>query len=563
MAMDVSLLIEIVLKVVGGLGLFLLGMKHMSEGMQTIAGDGLRKMISAVTGNRFLACGVGVLVTCLVQSSSITTVLVVGLVNSSFMTLTQAIGVIMGANIGTTITGWILVLNVGKYGLPLLGTAALAYLFSRRDRVRYAAMAVMGIGMVFFGLELMSGGFRPLRTMPAFVEWFHRFSADSYVGVLQCALAGCVLTMIVQSSSATLGITIGLAEAGMIPYSTAAALVIGENVGTTITALLASIGATTNARRAAYSHTIFNLTGVLWITTIFGFYMIFMRWVLGGMDFDQMTLEAGVESYPHMRIGIAATHTVFNVVNTALFLPLFPLLTRLVIYLVPEKTEKEAAHLRYLNVRMLDAPVMAIQQSGAEIGRMAETVERMMGWLGEGLFGEEDPARDKQLFQQEELLDVVQKEVVEFLSNLIAASIPHRITEESRRQLRMADEYESISDYVAGVMKLRLKLRKSGHEISAEGVNDLRRLHTAVDAFIKNVNIAVIDGTAQQEAMQKELHAEGKAITRLIKNVRACHLERVENGQVAPLKSLAYTDMISGYRKIKDHGVNIIETYAD
>ncbi len=561
--MDVALLMEILMKVVGGLGLFLLGMKYMSEGMQTVAGEGLRKLISAVTGNRFMACLVGIVTTCLVQSSSITTVMVVGLVNSSFMTLNQAIGVIMGANIGTTITGWILVLNIGRYGLPILGSAALFYLFSRRDRLRYAAMAVMGVGMIFFGLELMSNGFKPLRTMPAFVEWFHLFQADSYFGVLKCAFIGCVMTLIVQSSSATLGITIGLAEAGMIPYPTAAALVMGENVGTTITALLASIGGTTNARRAAWSHSIFNLTGVVWVTAIFGFYMVFVRWMLGGMDFDLVAVVDGEQTFPHIRAGIAATHTFFNVINTALFLPLFPLLAKLVTVLVPEAKEKETPHLTYLNVRMLDAPVMAIQQSKSEIGRMADAVEAMSGWLRDGLFGEPDPVRDKKLFHREEILDVVQKEVVEFLSNLISSSIPHRVTVESRRQLRMADEYESISDYMAGILKLKGKLNKSGLQISESGNRELQQLHDAVDVFLQHVNAAVRNDSASNAQVQQDLHAEGKGVTRLVKAFRASHLRRVESGEVTPLKSLIYTDMLSGYRKIRDHGLNIIETYAD
>lgn len=561
--MDLALLMEILMKVVGGLGLFLLGMKYMSEGMQTVAGEGLRKMISAVTNNRFMACLMGIVTTCLVQSSSITTVMVVGLVNSGFMTLKQAIGVIMGANIGTTITGWILVLKIGKYGLPMLGVAALFFLFSRRDRLRYAAMAIMGIGMIFFGLELMSNGFKPLRTMPTFVEWFHLFQADSYFGVLKCALIGLIMTMIVQSSSATLGITIGLAEAGMIPYPTAAALVIGENVGTTITALLASIGGTTNARRAAFSHAIFNLTGVIWVTAIFGFYIVFIRWLMGGMDFDLMTVVAGEQTFPHIRAGIAASHTVFNVINTAVFLPLFPLLVKIVTTVIPEAKLKETPHLTYLNVRMLDAPVMAIQQSKAEIGRMADAVEKMSGWLRDGLFGEPDPVRDKKLFHREEILDVVQKEVVEFLSHLIASSIPQRVTVESRRQLRMADEYESISDYMAGILKLKLKIVKAGMRISEAGNRELQQLHDAVDVFLQHVNAAARDDSASNPQVQQDLHAEGKGITRLVKASRASHLRRVESGEVTPLKSLAYTDMLSGYRKIKDHGLNIIETYAD
>jgi len=238
---------KMILTVIGGLGVFLLGMKNLSEGLQAIAGSGLRRMISWVTDNRFMAIGVGALITMLVQSSSITTVMVVGFVNSGFMTLSQAIGVVMGANVGTTITGWILVLKIGKYGLPIAGAAAFVYLFAKRDRIRYLAMAILGLGLVFFGLEVMKDGFAVVKELPAFELWFQKFSADSYLGVLKCAAVGCILTFFVQSSSATLGITIGLAQLGVIEFETAAALVLGENIGTTITAWLASFGATTNA----------------------------------------------------------------------------------------------------------------------------------------------------------------------------------------------------------------------------------------------------------------------------------------------------------------------------
>ena len=202
-----------------------------------------------------------------------------GFVNSGIMQLSQAVGVIMGANIGTTITGWILVLKIGKYGLPLLGAAAFVYLFSRGDRWRYWAMAIMGIGMVFFGLELMKDACSIIKETPSFADWFQAFQADSYFGVMKCAMVGCILTTLVQSSSATLGITISLAFQGIISYETAAALVLGENIGTTITAYLASLGATTNARRAAYFHVIFNLLGVFWITLVFAWYSEFVIWI--------------------------------------------------------------------------------------------------------------------------------------------------------------------------------------------------------------------------------------------------------------------------------------------
>jgi len=556
---DAALIFDVIMKVVGGLGIFLLGMKNMSEGMQAVAGDRLRRLIGSVTNNRFAACAVGTLVTCMVQSSSVTTVMVVGLVNSSFMTLTQAIGVIMGANIGTTITGWILVLKIGKYGLPMLGVAALIYLFSRKDSLRYTAMTVMGVGMVFFGLELMSGGFKPLRHLPEFVGWFSRFSAESYLGVLKCAAVGCLLTMTVQSSSATLGITIGLAEAGIIPFHTAAALVLGENIGTTITALLASLGANANARRAAVSHTIFNVTGVLWITAMFPLYMRLLDVVVGG-DPGMVLAVDGVDTFPHMRQGIALAHSGFNVVNTLLFLPLLPVLAAIVTRLVPEKKEKEVPHLTFLTVRMLDTPAIGIEQSLKEILRMANGVSKMMDWLKAAITGKErNPERDRKLFHREEVLDTVQREVMEFLSNMLSGSVPHDIMRQTRAQLRIADEYESISDYIVTIAKLDMKLERHDLEISPEGMAEIMDLHERVAEYVKIVTTAV---EKNDRDVLTHARSETEAITRLMKNARRKHLDRMQQGAVTPNKSLIYSDMLTAYRKIGDHALNIAEALA-
>ncbi|MCA9234294.1 MAG: Na/Pi cotransporter family protein, partial [Planctomycetales bacterium] len=331
-------------------------MKSMSDGMQAVAGASMRRMIGAVTNNRYMAALVGTLVTCIVQSSSITTVMVVGFVNSGVMSLAQAVGVIMGANIGTTITGWILVLKIGKYGLPLLGSSAMLYLFSKHERRRYWALALMGVGMVFFGLEVMKDACAIIKDTPEFETWFQRFQADSYFGVLRCAFVGCLLTTLVQSSSATLGITISLASQGVINFPTAAALVLGENIGTTITALLASFGAATNARRAAYFHVIFNMIGVAWITAIFFPYIEFIQWLIDA-DVTKEVLIGGSATYPGTTAAIAATHTVFNVANTLLFLPLAPMIVRGLERFVPQKEFKEKPRLTDLDIRMLETPL--------------------------------------------------------------------------------------------------------------------------------------------------------------------------------------------------------------
>ncbi|MCH8923136.1 MAG: Na/Pi cotransporter family protein [Planctomycetes bacterium] len=544
---------KLLFAVVGGLGIFLLGMKNMSEGLQAIAGNGLRRMISMVTDNRLMATAVGTTVTMLVQSSSITTVMVVGFVNSGFMTLSQAVGVIMGANIGTTITGWVLVLQIGKYGLPIVGAAAFVYLFSKRDRVRFLAMSVMGLGMVFLGLELMKNGFSIVKDLPDFEAWFKTFDAKTYLGVLKCAAVGCVLTFIVQSSSATLGITIGLAQIGVIQFETAAALVMGENVGTTITAWLASFGATTNAKRAAYFHIIFNLVGVFWITAIF-------RWYLPLLEIVVAQIGWLFNFEPDVTFKIASAHTGFNVVNTLIFLPLAPALARLLVRFVPDKPHKETPHLTSLDVRMLETPVIAIEQSRVEIMRMADGCRKMMDWSRQINFSEApDDKAVRDLFHREEVLDVMQDEIVEFMTHLLAGSAPHDIVDEARRQLRMADEYESVSDYITTIVKSHLKLHNSGLQLPQAARDDLAALHDSVSEYIA----LVAKGYEQRRGdVITEAKSQGSAITRRIKELRDQFLVRMSEETFDPQVSVAYNAQLNSYRRVRDHVLNIAEAIA-
>lgn len=557
--MDLSALTQLVFELVGGLGIFLLGMKNMSEGMQAVAGSSLRRLIGSVTGNRFLAIIVGVIVTCVVQSSSITTVMVVGFVNSGVMGLAQAIGVIMGANIGTTITGWILVLKIGKYGLPLLGVAAFVYLFSKGDRWRYWAMAIMGIGMVFFGLELMKDACSIIKETPDFETWFQTFRADSYFGVLKCAMVGCVMTTLVQSSSATLGITISLAFQGVISYETAAALVLGENIGTTITALLASLGATTNARRAAYFHVIFNLAGVLWITFIFSWYIEFIQWLLA-IDVAQPAVIDGKETFPNTTPLIAATHSVFNVANTLLFLPFLPMFVRLLQRVVPAKKFKEKPHLSDLDIRMLETPLLAIEQSRKEIQRMGDGCEKMLGWLAT-LRDQDQPDKElaNRLQQREQVLDSIQDEISVYITNLLSSNIPHAVADEARLQLRMADEYESVSDYIVNLDQFDRKLRRDGHRFSADHRSALSDLNGHLTEYLISINQALAQNNRN---VLVETSPTEKRIKNQVKQLRRAHLEELSGGSIAPLISIAYLATLNAYSRVLNHSQNIAESIS-
>jgi phosphate:Na+ symporter len=557
--MNSAALFQLICEVLGGLGLFLLGMKNMSDGMQAVAGQSLRKMIGAVTSNRLLATIVGTAVTCIVQSSSITTVMVVGFVNSAVMELSQAVGVIMGANIGTTITGWILVLKIGKYGLPMMGGAAIVYLFSQGDRRRYWALSIMGVGMVFFGLELMKDACSIIKETPDFEIWFQRFQADSYLGVLKCAMAGCLLTMLVQSSSATLGITISLAFQGIISYETAAALVLGENIGTTITVLLASLGATTNARRAAYFHVLFNLIGVLWITSIFRWYVEFIPW-LASADLGGSTTGEGLTTYPGTTTAIAATHSVFNIANTILFFPFLPLIVRMLTRLVPDTGFKEKPRLTDLDVRMLETPLLAIEQSHHEIKKMGTGCAKMLDWLLEMREAESpDKALGNRLKHREQVLDTIQDEVVEFVTNLLSGNVPHSVAAEARCQLRMADEYESVSDYIANLDRFDRKLRRDGHRFTEEQRADLAHLHHHQTEYLAAVNRAQ---SLRNRNAWKNTQPLSSRIRDQIKQLRRKHLDDLSQGSIPPVVNVAFLATLNAYARLRDHTDNIAEAVS-
>ncbi len=556
--MDSSLSLDIILRVGGGLGLFLLGMKNMSEGMQAAAGSRLRAMIGAVTNNRFLACGVGFLVTCLIQSSSVTTVMLIGFANAGLMTLAQTIGVILGADVGTTITGWILVLDIGKYGLPLLGFAAIFFLFCKGDKTRSIALLVMGLGMVFFGLEIMKEGFKPLSDMPEFLAWFSKFSPVGYWGIIKCTLVGAGVTAIVQSSSATVGITMGLASQGIIDFETSVALVLGQNIGTTITAYLASIGTIRSARRVAYAHILIKVIGVFVLVILFPWYVTLIRNLLTA-DPNVSVLVNGEETYPSIIKGIAIAHTVFNVILIAAFLPFTKKLANLLTKLMPDSAADETPHLTYLDVRMLNTPALGMEQSRHELLFMSESVHTMMNLLRGSLFADKtDEEARRRIFRREDILDNVQKEVTEFLGKLLAGNVTHNIIIESRGQIRIADEYESISDYIAGILKMQIKLHNNKLLPSPEGRREMLELHDRTMDYLKFVCVSFCERTD----IRAEAVMRSDELTHMVKDFRGRHLERLADGKISPLLSLVVPDMLSAYRRIKDHALNIAEVIA-
>jgi len=557
--MKSAILVDMLFMVVGGLSIFLLGMNNMSNGMQAVAGNKMRQLIGAVTNNRFMALAVGFFVTAVIQSSSVTTVMVVGFVNAQLMTLIQAIGVILGANIGTTITGWILVLKIGKYGLPLLGFAGLYYLFSKNERNRYIARMIMGVGMVFFGLELMKNGFKPIRSEPEFLALFHAFSPASVGGLILCTLTGAVITAIIQSSSASVGIVMGMAVTGVVTFSTSVALILGMNIGTTITALLASLGTNTNAKRTAYAHIFINITGA---ALVLPFFPVFLKTipVIAGVDPGLTTLKNGIETFPHIVRGIAVAHTTFNIFAVLIFVPFVSLIARMLAKVVPDKPFPEQPRLTKLDVRMLDTPMMVIEQSRNEILLMAQTVKRLLADLRTIIHNNEDKGnRIRNIFHEEENMDIIQKEITTFLMDTISGEVPHNLVQEAHSQLRMADEYESMSDYVTNILKLQLKLQNNNLSFSAGDRANILSLHDKVSVYFNLVLTAILE--KHPDAIS-EVRTDGDAIVHHFREIRSRHLQNISGEKTDPLLSVTYMNILNSYRRIKDHIENVAEALA-
>lgn len=539
--------LDVLFKVVGGLGLFLYGMENMSSGMQKIAGDKLKKILAALTTNRIMAILMGIFVTGLAQSSSVSTVMTIGFINASLLTLQQGLGVILGANIGTTITGWLLALNIGKYGLPIVGFAAIAFMFVKGEKSRTRALTVMGFGFIFLGLELMSKGLSPLRTLPEFINLFHSFKADSFFGVVKVAMVGALLTGVVQSSAATLGITITLATQGLIDYPTAVALVLGENVGTTVTALLASLGASSNAKRAAYAHTLINIVGVMWATITFRPYLSILA------HFSDSTVN--------MATAIATAHTMFNIINVILFIPFIGYLAKFLCTIVKDD-DNGVIRVTKLSSLMVTLPNVIIDQTRTEVLTMASNIKEIFFKLEEVYYNPSKlEAYNEEIDAIEEKLDLYEKEVSDANFTILNKGLEASYVEETRGNLITCDEYETISDYLKRVSNSLMRLKKDDLELTQERKETLQKLNHMVFDFFDDINKAY--KTKDRDLFMLSI-SKYTAIKNLYKEARHGHFDKeAQNDETIPAKlSTGYMDILNYYRRATDHVYNIIEHFA-
>ncbi len=530
---------EMLFAFLGGLGIFLFGIKYMGDGLQKSAGDRLRDILDRFTTNPIMGVLAGIFVTVLIQSSSGTTAITVGLVSAGFMTLRQAIGVIMGANIGTTVTAFIIGIDIGAYALPIIAAGSILLFFFKNKKVHNVGQLVFGFGALFYGLELMSGAMKPLRGLEAFHELTLQMSSNPILGVV----VGTLFTVIVQSSSATIGILQGLFGEGLINLDAALPILFGDNIGTTITAILAAIGTSVAARRAAATHVLFNLIG----TTIF---MILLQ------PFTRLILmiQEGMNLNPEMTIAFA--HGIFNTTNTLIQLPFIGALAFIVTKLIPGKdsiVEYKAQHLD---------PIFIEQSPSIALGQAKEEVLRMGKFAVQGLEETNEFLKTKSTkhsataYQLEEAINNLDRKITDYLVLLSTSSLSKVESEEHGNLMDTVRDIERIGDHFENIIELVEYQQANKVKMTNTAMDDLDKMFMLTISTVNNALQALdqSDRTIAEKVVKKE-----EEIDRMERSLRKQHILRITEGSCSGQAGIVFVDIVSNLERIGDHAVNIAE----
>lgn len=534
--------LEISFGILGGLGLFLYGMNLMGNGLQKAAGDKLKRIIELLTSNRFMGVLVGTFVTAIIQSSSATSVMVVGFVNAGIMTLNQAIGVIMGANIGTTVTAQLVSFNLTDFAPVAVGIGMVVYLFDSRKKSKQIAEILIGFGILFIGMEYLKHAVQPLREFEGFRTMLLTFSDNPFLGILM----GFGLTVIVQSSSAAMGILLALASTGMMPLSSALPILYGQNIGTCTTALLSSIGASKNAKRAAVMHLIFNLIG----TFLFAFVL-------------NAPIIKIVTSFDNdVARQIANAHTLFNIINVLIQIPFAYLIVKLVMKLIPgdDEEQKDGGKLtKYIDNRILETPSIALANTVKECLNMGDSVcesfkNSMNGFLNQS----QDACHET--FKLEKGINQLEKDIVNFLIALSKKEISMESRETVDNLFSTVNDIERVGDHADNIAELAMSFMNKNLKMSQDARKDLEEMYEkAYDAFsyaleaMKNgdrsLAFKVIDMEEQIDHMEKVC--------------RMNHIYRLNQNSCSTESGVMYLDIISNLERIGDHASNIARSVID
>ena len=552
---------ELALTIAGGLALFLYGMKVMSEALQNAADDKLEKILWRFTNNRIKGVFTGIAITTMIQSSSATSVMTVSFVTAGLITLTQSIGVIMGANIGTTVTGWIVAVigfrvNIAAVSLPIIAIGFFVR-FLNKQKIRQWGDVLLGFGILFLGFSIMGDAVSGLRDSPQVMDMMSQFRADGIISTLAVIAVGSLVTIMVQSSSATIAMTMALAFSGVIDFNTACALVLGENIGTTITANIASIGASIDAKRAARVHLLFNTLGVFWVLLVLhSFFLPLVDALVPGNPYstDSAVRAAAIPDH------LAAFHTIFNITNALIFLPLVNFLAFIATKFVPDKGDPEEStfHLKYISTSLLSTPSMNINQAKLETKRMLNLAEEMYNMV---LEVHKNPSAklgstvDK-IFTLEHHIDLLEKEISIFLVRISQENTSQEQSREVSILLQRVNEIEKIGDQCENLLKILRRKYDNKIEFSDLATKQIDEISGIVKDFldlisnnITEYNKNIIDDADKIETQINELRKE----------LRKNHVQRLNQGTCDVNSGLLYIDMLTAFEKIGDHSFNIAE----
>ena len=541
-----------VLTMLGGLALFLYGMHNMGEGLSRVSGGRLERILEKLTSNPIKAVALGATVTAVIQSSSATTVMVVGFVNSGIMKLSQAIGIIMGANIGTTITSWILSLSGIESSnffmqllkpssfAPILALVGVAFvMFAKKEKKKDVGMILLGFGILMIGMDTMSAAVKPLADVPAFTNLFVMFT-NPILGMI----VGALLTAIIQSSSASVGILQALCVTGAVSYAAAFPIIMGQNIGTCITAMLSSVGANKNAKRAALVHLYFNLIG----TTVF---MLVFYAINAFVHFS--FLEAAANA-----AGIAAVHTVFNVVATVCLLPFIKGLEKLAYLTIREdeaekQAEAEVDDFQVLDIRFLDSPSFAIKQCKSLTLKMAELSKSALFKAIE-LLSEYDESKAAEVEKLENRVDHYEDEIGSYLVKVSRKNILEKDSNTLSMLLHLIGDFERISDHAVNIMEAAREMHDKGLTFSTMAEEELKVFSRAIRDII-NISIQVFEDEDKELAVTVEPLEE--VIDHLNEKLKKRHIERLREGVCTIELGFIFADIKNNYERVADHCSNI------
>ena len=532
-----EIILEIAISLLGGLGLFLYGMNLMAEGLQKSAGDKLKKIVEKLTSNTVMGVLVGTVVTAIIQSSSAATVMVVGFVNAGIMSLSQAIGVIMGANIGTTVTAQLVSFKLEAIAPVALGIGIILYLFSKKEKTKELATILLGFGILFTGMEFMKDAVKPLAEYEGFRRALIYFGEHQFLGII----AGFAITGIIQSSSASMGMLIALASQGLIPLSSALPILYGDNIGTCVTSLLSSIGASRNAKRAATMHLTFNVIGTLIFVLILNYPIsALVKW----LDPTDAARQ------------IANAHTIFNVVNVLILLPFAKYIVKIVLKIMPitEEESEATAATKYLDERIIQTPSIALGNTVKEVSRMGQKANKALEYSMNSLINKSMTDVEK-TEKYEEHVNMLQKEILNYL--LILSISP--LNDEERNKVDLlfntVNDIERVSDHAENISELsRLAIEKD-LQFSDTALEEMNNIYSKAK---ENFNVALKGLESYDKSIISKVYEIEDEVDALDKLYRKKHIERLNNGKCTIDSGVLFLDLLTNLERISDHSCNIV-----